>query len=92
VLFNNRDRVLRLASSYGAVSVRIFGSTARKEDDSESDLDLLVEIPPERLRLLDLIELGNEISDILGCKVDIGTPEMLKPSIRQQVLSEALSL
>lgn len=92
VLFNNREKVLRLASAYGVVSVRIFGSTARNEDDSESDLDLLVEIPPERLRLLGLIELGNEISDILGVVVDIGTPEMLKPSIRQQVLSEAIPL
>ncbi len=92
VLFNNRERVLALASAYGAVSVRIFGSVARNEDDSDSDLDILVEIPPERLRLLELIELGNKIGDILGVAVDIGTPEMLKPSLRQKILSETLPL
>lgn len=92
VLADNRERVLRLASDYGATNVRIFGSVARNEDDTESDLDLLVEIPPDRLRLLDLIELGYRISDLLGVEVDIGTPEMLRTSVRQKILSEALPL
>ncbi len=46
VLADNREQVLRLASDYGATNVRIFGSVARNEDDTESDLDLLVEVPP----------------------------------------------
>lgn len=65
----------------------VFGSVARAEDDAESDLDLIVEIAPDCLRLLDLIGLGHEISDVLG--VDIATPEMLKSSIRDHVLAEA---
>ncbi len=92
LLANNRDRVRRMADAHGAVRVLVFGSVARGEDDAESDLDLLVEIPPERLRLFDLLELGHEISDALGVKVDIGTPEMLKPTIRAQVLAEARPL
>jgi len=92
LLANNRDRVRRLAVAHGAVRVLVFGSVARGEDDAESDLDLLVEIPPERLRLFDLLELGHEISDALGVEVDIGTPEMLKPTIRAQVLAEARPL
>ncbi len=92
VLVNNRERVRRLAVDHGAVRVLVFGSVARGEDDAESDLDLLIEIPPERLRLLDLLELGHELSDALGIKVDVGTPEMLKASIRDQVLAEARPL
>jgi predicted nucleotidyltransferase len=92
LLVNNRERVRRLAVDHGAVRVLVFGSVARGEDDTESDLDLLVEIPPERLRLFDLLELGQELSDALGVKVDVGTPEMLKPSIRDQVLAEARPL
>ncbi len=65
------------------------GSAARGEDDAKSDLDLLVEIPPERLHLFDLLELGHEVSDAPGVEVDIGTPDMLKPAIRDQVLAEA---
>ncbi|MGH9077382.1 MAG: helix-turn-helix domain-containing protein [Acidimicrobiales bacterium] len=92
LLTNNRERVRRLAVAHGAVRVLVFGSVARGEDDFESDLDLLVEIPPERLRLFDLLELGHELSDALGLRVDIGTPEMLKPTIRDQVLAEARPL
>jgi predicted nucleotidyltransferase/DNA-binding XRE family transcriptional regulator len=92
LLVNNRERVWRLAVAHGAQRVLVFGSVARGEDDAESDLDLIVEIPPDRLRLLDLIELGHEISDVLGVEVDIGTPEMLKGSIRSQVLAEARPL
>ena len=92
LLANNRERVRRLAVAHGAQRVLVFGSVARGEDDAESDLDLIVEIPPERLRLLDLIELGHEVSDALGVKVDIGTPEMLKPSIRERVVAEARPL
>ncbi|MHB1711811.1 MAG: helix-turn-helix domain-containing protein [Acidimicrobiales bacterium] len=88
LLANNRERVWRLAVAHGAQRVLVFGSVARGEDDAESDLDLIVEIPPDRLRLLDLIELGHEISDVLGVEVDIGTPEMLKRSIRNQVLND----
>lgn len=89
LLANNAERVRRLAISHGAHRVLVFGSVARGEDDVDSDLDLLVEIPSEHLRLLDLIELGHEVSDALGVKVDIATPEMLKPSIRAEVLAEA---
>ncbi|MGC8514002.1 MAG: helix-turn-helix domain-containing protein [Acidimicrobiales bacterium] len=92
LLANNRERVWRLAVAHGAQRVLVFGSVARGGDDAESDLDLIVEIPPDRLRLLDLIELGHEISDALGVEVDIATPEMLKRSIRNQVLAEARPL
>ena len=92
LLANNRERVRRLAGAHGALRVLVFGSVARGEDDAESDLDLLVEIPAERLRLLDLIELGHEVSDALGVEVDIATPDMLKPSIREEVLAEARPL
>ena len=92
LLANNRERVRRLAVARGAQRVLVFGSVARGEDDAESDLDLIVEIPADRLRLLDLIELGHELSDALGVKVDIGTLEMLKPNFREQVLAEARPL
>ena len=89
---NNRERILHLAAAHGAVEVLVFGSVARGEDDSESDLDLLVDIPLERLSLLDLIQLKLEISDLLGVKVDLGTVEMMRPDVREKVLSEARPL
>lgn len=92
LLANNRERVVRLAGSHGARRVLVFGSVARGDDSAGSDIDLLVEIPPERLRLLDLLELGHQIGDLLGVPVDIATPEMLKPRLRAEVLAEARPL
>ena len=42
LLQSNREDILRIAAKYGAYNVRIFGSLARGEADSESDIDLLV--------------------------------------------------
>ncbi|WP_298347102.1 helix-turn-helix domain-containing protein [Ferrimicrobium sp.] len=92
LLANNRERVRSLARAHGAERVLVFGSVARGEDNADSDLDLLVEIPTDRIRLFELFTLGHEISEILGIKVDIGTPEMLRPSIRERVLAEARPL
>ncbi len=92
LLANNRERVRRLARAHGAERVLVFGSVARGEDNADSDLDILVEIPADRIRLYEIFALGHEISEILGIKVDIGTPEMLRPSIRNQVLAEARPL
>ena len=92
LLANNRERILAVAAAHGAVEVLVFGSVARGEDDPESDLDLLVDIPLERLSLLDLIQLKLEISDLLGIRVDLGTAEMMRPEVREKVLSEARPL
>ena len=52
-LQESRPEILAIAAKHGAYNVRIFGSVARHEADSASDLDLLVEMEPER-SLLDL--------------------------------------
>ena len=48
LLQSNREDILRIAAKYGAYNVRIFGSVARGEADSESDIDLLVNMEPGR--------------------------------------------
>jgi predicted nucleotidyltransferase len=43
-------------------------------------------------RPLDLLELGCDLEDVLGVKVDIGTPALLRTFLRDQVLAEAAAL
>src|ERR1035441_6544066 len=43
-----RDSVLGLAAKHGAYNVRVFGSVARGESDSQSDVDFLVDLDPGR--------------------------------------------
>ncbi len=86
-----REEILRIAAKYGAYNVRVFGSVARGEARPDSDVDLLVELEPQRT-LLDQIALMQSLSELLGRKVDVTEPETLHESIRDKVLREAVVL
>ena len=74
-----------------ASNVRVFGSVVRGEDAPNSDIDLLVDMDPAA-NPLDLLDLGCELEDELGVKVDIGTASSLRPFLRDEVLAEAVAL
>lgn len=86
-----REDILRLAASHGARNLRIFGSVARGEDDSTSDVDFLVDMEPGK-SLLDLGGLLMDLQDLLDCPVDIVTERGLKTRLRDRVLQEAVPL
>jgi hypothetical protein len=86
-----RDEILSLAARYGASNVRIFGSAARGQAGSESDIDFLVDLEPDR-SLFDLGGLLMEMEDLLDAKVDILTEKGLHWYIRDRVLDEAVRL
>lgn len=90
-LKTERAQILDLAAQYGAYNVRVFGSVARGEADSTSDIDFLVEMEPGR-SLLDLGGLLMELQDLLDCPVDIVTDKGLRTRIRERVLAEAIPL
>jgi predicted nucleotidyltransferase len=65
-----RDEILRIASSYGARNVRVFGSVARGQARPDSDIDLVVDFEPGRT-VLDLSGLILDLEDALGRSVDV---------------------
>jgi len=69
----------------------VFGSVARAEALSTSDLDLLVDLESDR-SLLDLVAFQRESEQILAMPVDVATVDMLKEPIRAQALAEARPL
>ena len=91
LLQEKRDDILKAAAERGAFNVRVFGSVVRGEDSSESDLDLLVDLEPNR-SLFDLGGLLADLEDLLGCRVDVVTEKGLHWYIRDRVLSEAQPL
>lgn len=70
-------------------SLAVFGSQARGDSGEASDADILVEFD-EPVGLFEFVELKDYLEDLLGCKVDLGTPASLKPRLRERVLEEAV--
>ncbi|MBE0698569.1 MAG: nucleotidyltransferase family protein [Anaerolineaceae bacterium] len=91
LLQQNRERVLETAARYGAYNVRVFGSVARGEATTSSDIDILVSMQPGR-SLMDLGGLLTELQTLLGVEVDIVTEKGLRARIREKVLREAIPL
>src|SRR5271166_3780731 len=85
----NKEQILRLAASYGARNIRIFGSVARGDSSPASDIDFLVDLDPDRT-LMDLGGLLTGLQDILNTQVDVATGRMLRPGVRERVLREAI--
>jgi predicted nucleotidyltransferase/DNA-binding XRE family transcriptional regulator len=90
-LLRRRIRLLAAAKRRGVRNVRVFGSLVRGEEHADSDVDLLVDLQPGRT-LLDLAAFRREASGILGVKVDVATPDMLKERVRAEIEAQATSL
>jgi predicted nucleotidyltransferase len=69
----------------------VFGSVARGDADEQSDIDVLVQMEPGR-SLLDLGGLQYDLEQLLGCRVDVVTEQGLKARLREEILSEAVTL
>lgn len=68
----------------------IFGSFLRDDFRPDSDVDVLVEFEPGHIPgFIRLARLERELSDIIGRKVDLRTPEDLSRYFRDQVIAEA---
>jgi len=69
-----------------------FGSVLRDDFTPESDVDVLVEFEPGHTPGLRFFRMEEELSELLGRKVDLNTPAFLSPYFRQEVLNEAEAL
>ena len=89
VLSTLRAQQATLHARFGVTRLALFGSVARDEAGQDSDVDLLVEFD-RPIGLFRFLELQNHLEDLLHCGVDLGTPQSLKPRIRDRVLAEAV--
>lgn len=78
-----------LSAQYGVKSLSLFGSVARDEATTSNDVDLLVEFD-RPVGLFGLFALQDYLESLFDCPVDLGTPDSLKPRIRDDVLEEAI--
>ena len=76
--FCRRHHVRRLA---------FFGSVLRDDFTPQSDVDVLVEFEPDQTPGLAFFTMEEELSLLLGRRVDLNTPACLSPYFRQDALS-----
>lgn len=80
VAFCRRNRIRKLA---------FFGSVLRDDFSQESDVDVLVEFETGAQVGLGFFKMEQELSEILGRKVDLNTAGFLSQYFREKVIAEA---
>lgn len=76
---------------YGVKDIRLFGSVARGEAGAGSDVDLLVEFEPSaHIGMFEFSRLRRMLIQLLGCNVDLATPDALHKAMKDDILREAI--
>lgn len=75
----------------GVTRASLFGSFARGQATSTSDVDILVELPLGK-SLFDFIGLKLELEDVLGKKVDLVEYKTIKPDLKSYILKDQIIL
>jgi predicted nucleotidyltransferase len=71
--------------------VAIFGSYARGEENEQSDIDILIDFE-KKVDFLELIGLEQELSELLGIKVDLVTLRSVNTSLKTYIESDLIRL
>jgi predicted nucleotidyltransferase len=85
-----KDQIIRFCQKNHIKKMALYGSALRDDFGPDSDIDVLVNFDmsyPIGLMTVSKIEL--ELSDIIGRKVDLRTPEDLSRYFRDKVVAEA---
>lgn len=82
------ERALR---ERGVVHVALFGSVARGDNRSDSDIDILVEIDPDiGMTVFDYVDLKEYIAGLFDGPVDVVNRDALKSHIRPTATANAI--
>jgi len=88
ILAQLKDELPTLQEEYGVGRIALFGSYAKDEQREGSDADILVEFS-QPIGFFDFMRLEFHLTDLLGVKVDLVTPDALRPIMRDSVLESA---
>jgi predicted nucleotidyltransferase len=75
---------------FGVLSIGLFGSYARGEAREDSDIDIAIELSPEKKSLGNFLGFRRYLEQQLGKTVDLGIESSLKPLAREMVAKEII--
>jgi len=87
-----RDRIVEFCRRNHIRRLALFGSVLRDDFTPASDVDVLVEFEPGKTPGFAFFRMQEELSEIIGRRVDLNTPKELSKYFRDEVLSEAEEL
>ena len=85
----SREGIAAFCRRHSIRRLALFGSVFRADFGPQSDVDVLVEFEPGHTPGLDFFAMQDELSDLLGRRVDLNTPACLSPYFRDEALAEA---
>lgn len=86
----DRERIAEFCRRNHIRKLSLFGSILRKDFRVDSDVDVLVEFEPGyRVGLIRMAAMENDLSRMIGRKVDMRTPQDLSRYFRDKVVSSA---
>lgn len=92
-LAQNSGKIGAVLERYGAANARVFGSVARGEAREDSDLDLLVDlVPGGGNELLRVAGLSEELSELLGVRVDVVSADLLRREVSATAHADAVAV
>lgn len=86
-----RDHSAEIRERFGVQRLRLFGSAARNQTKTDSDIDVLVELNDE-LTFDSYFDLKFFLEDFLGRTVDLVTESGLRPEVRPYVEQDAIEI
>lgn len=85
-----KEKIAEFCRKHHIKKLAIFGSVLRPDFRADSDIDVLVEFEPGHVPGLAFFAMEEELSTILGRKVDLNTPQFLSKYFRDKILKEAV--
>lgn len=86
------EKIAEFCRRHHVRKLAFFGSVLRDDFRPDSDVDVLVEFEPGQTPGLAFFGMQDELSDLLGRRVDLNTPGCLSPHFRNRVAQEAETL
>ena len=75
----------------GVMHAALFGSVARGDNRSNSDIDIMIEIDPDaRMTVFEYVDLKDYIAALFDAPVDVVNREGLKPYVRPAATADAI--
>jgi len=95
---NERQQVLaylrkhkdEFASTYGVISIGLFGSVVRDEQSIDSDIDIAIEMDAQKKNMRNFMAFKRHLEEQFGRGIDLGIESSLKDFVRRRIAKEIL--